>query len=96
LVRGLDCDVNTGELKIISAQVLEGFAAAVDIDWADRKHDICLQAASSNKREFRENGDRPCFPRFTESRSCRKPWSVPVFLSMLAGLGHITEQGYRK
>jgi hypothetical protein len=27
------------------------FAAFVGIDWADRKHDVCLQAAGSSKRE---------------------------------------------
>ena len=27
------------------------FAAFVGIDWADRKHDVCLQAAGSDKRE---------------------------------------------
>lgn len=28
------------------------FTAFVGIDWADRKHDVCLQAADSQKREF--------------------------------------------
>lgn len=28
------------------------FTAFVGIDWADRKHDVCLQAADSPKREF--------------------------------------------
>jgi transposase len=28
------------------------FAAFVGIDWADAKHDICLQAANSEEREF--------------------------------------------
>jgi transposase len=28
------------------------FTAFVGIDWADRKHDVCLQAADSLKREF--------------------------------------------
>ena len=27
------------------------FAAFVGIDWADAKHDVCLQAAGSTKRE---------------------------------------------
>ena len=32
--------------------VLHGeFAAFVGIDWADAKHDVCLQAAGSAKRE---------------------------------------------
>ncbi|MGF6786885.1 hypothetical protein OKW27_001198 [Paraburkholderia sp. 35.1] len=28
------------------------FAAYVGIDWADTKHDICLQAADDTRREF--------------------------------------------
>jgi transposase len=30
----------------------EDFAAFVGLDWADAKHDICVQAAGSEKREF--------------------------------------------
>ena len=28
------------------------FTAFIGIDWADTKHDICLQAAGSEQREF--------------------------------------------
>src|SRR5690349_18861300 len=28
------------------------FAAFIGIDWADAKHDICLQSADSDRREF--------------------------------------------
>ena len=28
------------------------FAAFIGIDWADAKHDICLQVANTGKREF--------------------------------------------
>ncbi len=35
------------------------FAALVGIDWADRKHDICLQAGSDSKREFLVLEHRP-------------------------------------
>ena len=35
------------------------YAAFVGIDWADRKHDVCLQAAGSSKREFCELAHRP-------------------------------------
>ena len=28
------------------------FTAYVDIDWADEKHDICIQEANNEKREF--------------------------------------------
>src|SRR4029453_4699954 len=30
----------------------EEFAAFVGLDWADAKHDICLQAAGTARREF--------------------------------------------
>ena len=35
------------------------YAALVGIDWADRKHDVCLQAAGSSKREFSVLAHRP-------------------------------------
>jgi transposase len=33
-------------------QASEAFAAFVGLDWADAKHDICLQAAGTERREF--------------------------------------------
>ena len=33
-------------------QVYEAFAAFVGLDWADAKHDVCLQAAGTEQREF--------------------------------------------
>jgi transposase len=35
------------------------FAALIGIDWADRKHDVCLQAASSDKQELSVLPHRP-------------------------------------
>ena len=35
------------------------FAAFIGIDWADAKHDICLQVANSEKREFAVLVHRP-------------------------------------
>ena len=35
------------------------FAALVGMDWADRKHDICLQPGADGKREFRVLEHRP-------------------------------------
>jgi transposase len=40
-------------------QALEAFAAFVGLDWADAKHDICLQAAGPERREFRVLEHRP-------------------------------------
>jgi hypothetical protein len=31
----------------------------VGIDWSDRKHDVCLQAAGGKKHEFSELAHRP-------------------------------------
>lgn len=36
----------------VKAQCAQPFSAYVGIDWADTKHDICLQAAGSDTREF--------------------------------------------
>jgi hypothetical protein len=35
------------------------FAAFVGIDWADRKHDVCLQVAGSSERELSVLPHRP-------------------------------------
>ena len=37
----------------------EEFAAFMGLDWADTKHDICLQAAGSDKRDFQVLEHRP-------------------------------------
>jgi transposase len=36
----------------MATKTVEQFAALVGIDWADRKHDICLQPGRDGKREF--------------------------------------------
>src|SRR5262245_29715539 len=40
-------------------QVSEAFAAFVGLDWADAKHDVCLQAAGTAQREFLSLEHRP-------------------------------------
>ena len=35
------------------------FAAFIGLDWADAKHDICLQVTGSDKREFKVLKHRP-------------------------------------
>ncbi len=40
-------------------QAPEAFAAFVGLDWADAKHDICLQAAGTTRREFLHLEHRP-------------------------------------
>jgi hypothetical protein len=36
----------------MNSQSNNSYAAYVGIDWADTKHDICIQAADSEDREF--------------------------------------------
>jgi len=43
----------------MQASSLGEFAAVVGIDWADRKHDICLLPAGSNRREWSVLPHRP-------------------------------------
>lgn len=45
------CDLPLVE-AIMNTQSTTSFKAFVGIDWADRKHDFCLQAAASDQREF--------------------------------------------
>ena len=42
-----------------TGQSEQEFAAFIGIDWADTKHDICLQAAESSQREFTVLPHRP-------------------------------------
>ena len=37
----------------------EEFAALVGLDWADAKHDVCLQATGTVRREFLSFAHRP-------------------------------------
>ena len=37
----------------------DGFAAFIGLDWADAKHDICLQVAGSDQREVKVLQHRP-------------------------------------
>jgi transposase len=43
----------------VKAQLDNEFAAFVGIDWADRKHDLCLQVAHTDTREFAVLAHRP-------------------------------------
>jgi transposase len=38
--------------EIMNSQSNNSFTAYVGIDWADTKHDVCIQAAGSDEREF--------------------------------------------
>jgi transposase len=43
----------------MQSQAPEAFAAFIGLDWADAKHDICLQVAGSARREFLQLEHRP-------------------------------------
>jgi hypothetical protein len=45
--------------SIMNATTDVHYAAFVGIDWADRKHDVCLQPAGCDKREFSVLAHRP-------------------------------------
>ncbi len=36
----------------MNTMTMQPFAAFVGIDWADTKHDVCVQSANSLRREF--------------------------------------------
>ena len=38
--------------KVMNEQELVGYSVYVGIDWADSKHDVCIQSATSDMREF--------------------------------------------
>ena len=61
------------------------YAAFVGIDWADRKHDVCLQATGSSKREFGVLPHRPeCIAQWAQAlrgRFCGRPIAVCLELS---------------
>jgi hypothetical protein len=40
-------------------QAPEAFAACIGLDWADTTHDVCLQAAGAERREFLVLEHRP-------------------------------------
>ena len=64
------------------------FAAFVGIDWADAKHDVCLQAAGSAKRE--------CFQlEHTPVRDSVVPGSVhpPGEVADVVGAGDAGQEG---
>ena len=42
-----------------SSVTMGEFAATIGLDWADAKHDICLQAAGTEQREFAVLEHRP-------------------------------------
>ena len=57
------------------------FTAYVGIDWADAKHDVCLQAAGSEQREFE------CFPHQVEpieewANSMRQRFGGPIAVAL--------------
>jgi transposase len=50
---------NSSTVNVMAKSNATEFAAFVGIDWADKKHDICLQVAGSSQREFLVLEHRP-------------------------------------
>jgi transposase len=64
------------------------FTAFIGIDWADTKHDICLQAANSNRREFN------CIPHKVDdieawARSLFERFGGPIAIALELSKGPI-------
>ena len=36
----------------MNTTIEDNYTAYIGMDWADKKHDVCIQAAASDKREF--------------------------------------------
>jgi hypothetical protein len=53
------------------------YAAFVGIDWADRKHDVCLQPAGCDTREFSVLPHRP---------ESLQPWAEGLWQRFQGGL----------
>src|SRR5919108_3696010 len=63
----------------------EEFAAFVGIDWADAKHDVCLQAVGGDKRAFRRLEHKPeaidAWARALQKRFAGHPVAVGLELN---------------
>jgi transposase len=63
----------------------EDFAAFVGIDWADAKHDVCLQAVGSDTRECRQLAHKPeaidAWARALQERFAGRPVAVGLELN---------------
>ena len=63
----------------------DGFAAFIGLDWADRKHDVCLQAPELERPEFLVLEHRPdaidAWARALEKRFAGRPIAVGLELS---------------
>ena len=64
------------------------YSAVIGIDWADTKHDICLQAANNDQREF------DCIPHQVErieqwALSLRKRFGGPIAIALELSKGPI-------
>jgi hypothetical protein len=72
----------------VKARTTQPFTAYVGIDWADTKHDICLQAAGDDRREF------DCIPhqvaRIDEwAKSVHKRFGGPIAIALELAKGPI-------
>jgi hypothetical protein len=62
------------------------FTAFIGIDWADQKHDICLQAAGGDRREFSVLAHRPeAIEQWARSLQQRFHGPIAVCLELAQG-----------
>src|ERR1700692_9306 len=72
----------------MAPQLMQQFAAYVGIDWADRKHDFCLQAGGEDTVEF------GCFPHRVEcidewARALHQRFGGPIAVALELAKGPI-------
>jgi hypothetical protein len=65
------------------------FAAFIGIDWADRKHDVCLLAAGSSKREFSVLAHRPEAIAAWAEGLCRRFGGRPIAVCLELARGSL-------
>jgi len=55
----------------------EEFAALIGIDWADRRHAVCLQVSGTAALEFSTCGWRKSQPTDVRALLLTLPWPLP-------------------
>jgi hypothetical protein len=67
------------------------FVAFIGLDWADTKHDICLQVAGSDKREFQVLEHRPAVIDAWATDLLQRLQGRPIAMALELNKGPIVE-----
>ena len=67
------------------------FAACIGLDWADAKHDICLQVAGGDKREFQDLEHRPAVIDAWATALLQRFEGGPIAIALELNKGPIVE-----